>query len=452
MPEPVVISVKDVSKVYRLYDSLTEQALDVLGLAPLRFWRKLRYREHPALRNVRLEISRGERVGIVGRNGAGKSTLLKLITGNFAPTAGRIELTGKVQALMHVGLGFHPEFTGYENIQVALAYNGLQRDELARAMDEVIDFVELGDFLHQPMKTYSQGMQARIMFAAATAIRPDILIVDEILGAGDAYFSAKSALRMRRLASSGCALLLVSHSMEQVLQFCERAIWLEGGSIVMEGDTLAVVKAYEEFIDHVRSESARQNLNANQLIDSPWFRTHVLDRLLGGPTGDSEQVQSSSEVSTSVSRWAGEGGLRIRSVRLLSANGQDAQAISTGEQVRFVIEVAAEYTGTFTCRYVVLLFTQDGRPVTRHLSEAESFHLREGQSRIKVLSYPELLLGNGEYVFSVAVYRDFNPHTPQSATRYDLLSRSFAFKVRDYYSLDPSIFHHPARWSDEVAT
>lgn len=449
MPEPVAISVKDVGKTYRLYDNLTEQALDVLGLAPLRFWRKLRYREHPALRDVKLEISRGERVGIIGRNGAGKSTLLKLITGNFSPTVGDIELTGKVQALMHVGLGFHPEFTGYENIEVALAYSGLPRNEVARAVEEVIDFVELGDFLHQPMKTYSQGMQARIMFAAATAIRPDILIVDEILGAGDAYFSAKSALRMRRLANSGCALLLVSHSMEQVLQFCERAIWLERGSIVMDGETLTVVKAYEEFIDHVRNESARQQLNANQLIDAPWFRAHVLDRLLGGQPVAPDDAEPASQDSTLVSRWSGEGGLRIRSVKLRTFDGQDVESLKTGDGVQFVIDVTAEHAGTFDCRYVVLLFTEDGRPLTRHLSEPESFELRQGEIRTKVLQYPELRLGSGKYVFSVAIYREFDPDIPQAAVRYDLLSRSFAFRVRDKHSLDPSVFHHPAVWTQE---
>ena len=452
MPEPAVISVRDVSKIYRLYDSLTEQALDVLGLAPLRFWRKPRYREHQALQNINLDIRRGERVGILGRNGAGKTTLLKLITGNFAATDGEIVVNGRVQALMNLGLGFHPEFTGYENIQASLAYNGLRRDDLARAVEEVVEFVELGEFLQQPMKTYSQGMQARLMFGAATAIRPDILIVDEILGAGDAYFSAKSALRMQRLANSGCSLLLVSHSMQQVLQFCERAIWLERGSVVMDGEALPVVKAYEEFVDHVRSESERQHLSASQLIDSPWFRTNVLDRLLGEPGSTNQQLGSQAMLSASVSRWAGEGGLRIRSVQLTSASGREAHALRTGEGIRFAIEVEAEHSGTFRCQYVVLLFTQDGRPLTRHLSQTESFDLQKGRCRVKVLSYPALLLGNGEYVFSVAIYRDFDPYIPQAAVRYDLLSRSFSFRVRDHYSLDPSVFHHPARWSDEAAT
>jgi lipopolysaccharide transport system ATP-binding protein len=440
----------NVSKVYRLYDSLTEQALDVLGLSALRFWRKPRYHQHPALSNVNLQIRRGERVGILGRNGAGKTTLLKLITRNFGLTSGNVTVNGTLQALMNVGLGFHPEFTGYENIRAALEYNGLERDQLEVAIEDIIGFVELGDFLHQPMKSYSQGMQARLMFATATAISPDILIVDEILGAGDAYFSAKSALRMERLATSGCALLLVSHSMQQVLQFCERAIWLERGTIVMDGEALAVVKVYEEFIDHIRSAADRQHMTANQLVDSPWFRTNVLDRILEASGAEREQAGTCPAGSAFVSRWSGEGGLRIRSVQLVAANGEELHTLMRGDEVRFVIKVEAETTDTFTCRYVVLLFTQDGRPLTRHLSEPESFDLREGQTRSKVLSYPTLLLGNGEYVFSVAIFKSFNPHNPQSAVRYDLLSRSYGFRVRDNYSLDPSLFHHPALWSDEA--
>jgi lipopolysaccharide transport system ATP-binding protein len=326
----------------------------------------------------------------------------------------------------------------------SLAYNGLPREDLDRVVREIVEFVELGDFLHQPMKAYSQGMQARLMFATATAINPDILIVDEILGAGDAYFSAKSAMRMQRLTTSGCTLLLVSHSMQQVLQFCERVIWLEQGKIVMDGEALAVVKAYEEFIDHVRGAADKEHLTASELVNSQWFQTNVLDRILGVNGAEGEQGK------TRVSRWSGEGGLRIRSVQLVAANGEELHTLRRGDEVRFVIQVEAETAGTFTCQYVVLVFSQDGRPLTRHLSDAETFDLKEGQVRTKVLSYPALLLGKGEYVFSVAIFKDFNPYNPQAAVRYDLLSRSFVFRVRDSHGFDPSLFHHPALWSDEV--
>src|SRR5262245_26543058 len=182
-----------------LYRHSHGRLLDQLGLGGLRGRRRDSFKEFHALSDVNLTVARGERVGIIGRNGAGKTTLLKLITGNFGPTRGSVKVSGTVQALMQIGLGFHLEFSGLENIRSALLYNGLSGLDLESALASVVDFVELGEFLHQPMKNYSQGMQARVQFAAATAIRPEILIVDEVMGAGDAYFSAKSAARMKQL-------------------------------------------------------------------------------------------------------------------------------------------------------------------------------------------------------------------------------------------------------------
>ena len=212
--------------------------------------------EFSALKNVSLTIGKGEQIGVVGRNGAGKTTLLKLLTGNFAPTTGKIAINGTVQALMQTGLGFHPDFTGEENLRSALTYNGLTGAQFKEALADAIEFVELDEFLQQPFKTYSLGMRSRLQFAAATAIHPDILIVDEVLGAGDAYFSGKSAARMKHLTSGGCTLLLVSHSMQQVSQFCQRCIWLEAGEMVMDGPALSVVRAYEEYTRRLEDEAA----------------------------------------------------------------------------------------------------------------------------------------------------------------------------------------------------
>ena len=208
---PPSVCMEGVTKIYHLYENPREQAIHSLGLDRLMFWRHRRtYREFGALKAIDLTVERGERLGIIGPNGAGKTTLLKLITGNFMPTSGRMEVEGSVQALMQLGTVFHPEFSGFENIRSALNYNGLAGDAFGAALDDVVDFVELGEFLHQPMKTYSTGMGARVQFAVATAIRPDILIVDEVMGAGDAYFTGKSSHRMKKLTSSGCTLLLVS--------------------------------------------------------------------------------------------------------------------------------------------------------------------------------------------------------------------------------------------------
>src|SRR5262249_721919 len=159
-----------------------------------------------------------------------------------------IEINGDVQALMNIGIGFHPDHTGRENVEASLQYNGLAKNEYREALDGIIEFCELGEFFDQPFKPYSLGSQSRLMFPAATAIRPDILIIDEVLGAGDAYFVAKSKLRVERMVRSGCTMLLVSHSMQQVLELCDEAIWLHEGEIRMQAEAFLVVKAYEEYL------------------------------------------------------------------------------------------------------------------------------------------------------------------------------------------------------------
>jgi len=249
MSDQIAIRFQDVGKMYKIFPTRLDNFLDALGLARLMPWRRIEPREFWALRDINLELKKGRRLGIIGRNGAGKSTLLKLIAGNLIPTEGRIQVNGQVQALLEAGAGFHPEFTGMENIRAALVYQGYTSKEMESVIQDIVEFTELGQFLNQPLKTYSSGMAARLIFATATALKPDILIVDEILGAGDAYFSSKSAARMKSLVEdTGASVLLVSHSMGDILRYCEECFWMERGRIVKQGSSLEVIKAYEEYI------------------------------------------------------------------------------------------------------------------------------------------------------------------------------------------------------------
>jgi len=448
MPDDTALALRDVTKTYRLYSSLADQALDVLGLSWIRFWRGLRYNEYLALDHVSLVVKRGERVGVVGRNGAGKTTMLKLITGNFSPTTGTVDVYGRVQALFNLGLGFHPEFSGLDNIRSSLAYCGLSGSDLKRAIEDVIDFAELGEYLEQPLKTYSLGMQTRLMFAASTAIRPDILIVDEILGAGDAYFSAKSAHRMEALAKNGCTLLLVSHSMQQILQFCNRAIWLETGKVVMEGDPLQVVKAYEEYSQRLESAASGGESAGGSILANANLRQRILEQVFRVHSGDADSSQHAS--TGGVSRWVGQKGVKINSVRVLSQDGQLAPLVHKGDAVRIEIQILAEEAGDFPCSFVIVLFTRDGRVLSRHCSEPYSIRLREAEPFVVSLVYDPLVLGAGSYFFSAAVYKELDLNNVASAKAYDLLSRSFEFKVSDEFIDDPSVFHHPAKWVVET--
>lgn len=253
------VEVSSLGKMYRLFDKQSDRVRDLFGIDKLRFWDKEpKYREFWALRNVDLVIPRGERIGIIGRNGAGKSTLLKLIVGNLKPTEGSVAVQGKIQALLQIGTGFHPEFTGLENIRTALAYAGMDSKSIRLATDEIIDFSELEDYIQQPVKYYSAGMYSRLAFAVATSLVPDILVIDEVLGAGDAAFTSKCADRMKRLTQdSGATVLFVSHSMDSVLEICNRAILLERGEVTHDGTALEISKIYNKKIREEEELRAR---------------------------------------------------------------------------------------------------------------------------------------------------------------------------------------------------
>ncbi|MGF6781098.1 polysaccharide ABC transporter ATP-binding protein [Paraburkholderia sp. GAS334] len=253
------IKVENVSRMYRRFRHSRYRVLELLGVkAP-----KSSYDEFWALRDISFSVKRGERVALIGRNGAGKSTLLSIVCGRLQPTDGSVRVAGQIQALMELGTGFHPEFTARQNVFASLAYHGVTGRRAAALLDEIIDFAELEDFIDQPVKTFSAGMYTRLAFSTATAIEPDILIIDEVLGAGDAYFAAKSAERMKRLTvESGATVLFVSHDMSSVERLCERAIWIERGRVHMEGTALEVSKAYYASVmkqeeERLRRETAR---------------------------------------------------------------------------------------------------------------------------------------------------------------------------------------------------
>jgi lipopolysaccharide transport system ATP-binding protein len=249
------IEARSLRKSYRLYRNQREKIADALGIGWLASAGQPPPRNFVALDDVTFNVGRGERIGIVGRNGAGKSTLLKLISGLLQPTSGSLVVIGSVQVLMYVGLGFHPEFTGLENIRASLLYNGLTPEARKEAEEEVIAFAELNEFLYQPLRTYSLGMRSRLQFACATAVKPEILIVDEILAVGDAYFLLKCAQRVRKLVDTGCTLLLASHSTPQILDFCTRALWVEKGNLADDGSAADVVRDYEQFMARLGSQA-----------------------------------------------------------------------------------------------------------------------------------------------------------------------------------------------------
>ena len=254
------IEVRNVSKMYKKYKNSTSKILDLLGFS----FRK-NYEEFWPLKDINLTIKKGEKVGVIGRNGAGKTTLLSMISDNVKPTKGTIKVDGKVNALFVLGTGFHPEFSGRENIKSSLAFQGITGEEALILEKEIIEFSELEDFIEQPLKTYSAGMYTRLAFTVATAIKPEVLIIDEILGAGDAYFNSKALERMNSLTNSGATVLFVSHDLSSVQKICDRCIWIDKGKIREDGKTLDVIKSYSA---DVRKREELRLLSQNSGVKS----------------------------------------------------------------------------------------------------------------------------------------------------------------------------------------
>lgn len=250
----------DVSKHYDVYRRPIDRVLEM-------FTRASRHRVFPALDRVTFDVQKGETVGIIGQNGAGKSTLLKILAGITAPTSGAVRVAGKVASILELGSGFHPEFTGRQNIVLNAAMLGLSPEEVREKTPDIVAFSELGDFINQPVKVYSTGMAMRLGFAIATQVDPDVLIIDEALSVGDGYFQKKCMDRLLAYVGGGGTLLFCSHAMYYVSAFCQRALWLRQGRTAALGPVADVVREYENFL--LAKSSAAPGPAATAAEDSP---------------------------------------------------------------------------------------------------------------------------------------------------------------------------------------
>lgn len=318
------IEVRGLGKCYEVYDKPRDRLLQMLLGGEKRRY----YTEFWALRGIDFDIPKGKVYGILGKNGAGKSTLLQIVCGTLAPTMGTVSVKGKVAALLELGSGFNPEFTGIENIYMNAQLLGLEREEVDAKLDQIIAFADIGEHVHQPVKTYSSGMFARLAFSVTIHVEPDILIVDEALSVGDAWFQHKSMARMRKLMESGCTVLFVSHSIDAVRALCDHAIWIEGGAVKMQGGVTEVTNAYmnDVFIEHNRI-----------VLESMGAGAGAVGRL-----AESTQLATGHAAGEGGSHPApatGEGVLHVEALQLLDARGAPTMKLEQGEQFTIALDV-----------------------------------------------------------------------------------------------------------------
>jgi lipopolysaccharide transport system ATP-binding protein len=334
MSSNLAIKVMDLSKCYQLYEkphdrlkqSIVPRLQELFGLPPRQYFRK-----YWALKNCSFEIERGETVGVIGQNGSGKSTLLQLICGTLTPTSGVIEVQGRVAALLELGAGFHPEFTGRENVYMNGALLGLTKEEIDGRFDEIAAFADIGEYLDQPVKLYSSGMFVRLAFAVIAHVDADVLVIDEALAVGDAFFVQKCMRFLRRFMAQG-TILLVSHDTRAVLNLCSKSVLLENGSIIRVGTAKSICDQY------------------CQLLYESQHGTAALDAGGGGGltasilSGGARQLSESEGADTSMSKdllagkeMFGAGKAWIQSVTLRRGNGQSVCTVTQREQLILVV-------------------------------------------------------------------------------------------------------------------
>lgn len=330
------------------------------------------------LKGVDFAIPRGRTVGIIGRNGSGKSTLLKLINGIYSPTTGTIEVNGRISALLELGAGFHPDFSGRENITINGIILGMTRAEIRERTDEIIAFAELGEFIDEPVRTYSSGMYMRLAFAVATHVDPDILVIDEILAVGDEHFGRKSMAKMNEFKNSGKTIVLVTHDLGTVERWCDLGVWIDGGKVRDIGDPRAVVAHYRRVVSEEEAAHAQQDHAAPaSLAPQP-------------KTGPAPEVGK---------RW-GNFGVELPEVRLRKRNGEPAaDAFRPEDGLRMEIDFA-RFADVGEVVFHAALLRADGLKLWQSEIDGPS-PLPERGTLIAELH--ELPLGDGEYRIEAGV-------------------------------------------------
>lgn len=351
MNKNTAIKVQNLTKTYKLYDKPIDRLKE--SLHPLK---KKYHKEFYALNNVSFEIKKGETVGIIGKNGSGKSTLLKIITGVLTPTAGRVAIHGKISAILELGAGFNPEMTGLENIYLNTSINGMNKAQTDKKIDEIVAFAELGEFIHQPIKTYSSGMKARLAFALSINVDPDILIVDEALSVGDSAFARKCFAKMEEIRAKGATILFVSHSEGSIVSLCNRAIWISNGNQIIDGTPKLVTGLYMKHINENKIDKIKIENEYEALVNS---KDETEKEKISKEDNSTLNIKNSTLKNSSIEEFFNpalkptstiyyeEKGAKISDVKITTLDGKEVNVLSQGKQ--YCIEFKVIFLTNITC-------------------------------------------------------------------------------------------------------
>jgi len=407
-----VIKVDHVTKIYKIYDKPADRFKEAMGIHK----QKQYHRDYYALKDLFFQVGKGEIVGIVGRNGSGKSTILKILTGVLSPSSGSVEIKGKVAALLELGAGFNMEYTGMENIYLNAAMMRVSKDEIEKKVPEILAFADIGDYINQPVKTYSSGMFVRLAFAVAINVDPDVLIVDEALAVGDARFQLKCMDKFMEFVQKGKTILFVTHDVNSVKRFCNRAIWLNQGELIMDGNTDEVTDRYLDFL--------KSDLSMGEYLTK------------FGVQNEQEQGEEAPEIDTQGIEFA-----QTHSLRMYNTLGREIDEIHFGEDV--VLKVGYVVADD-TLKHAVLgvaIRRIDNAYICGLNTKLDNVAIpwKKGYNEV-TLTYKSFNLIGGEYYFDVGIF----DQTGIVNLDYKTKIKSFFVKM-DYIAEGTVVLQH--EWS-----